>query len=516
MTDTASSGTGPSGLDESHHERAPIYRNATFVKWLAQVVALVLVVGGLVFFALQAGDNLRATNAAVDYDFLSVDPGIKIGDGIDTDPNTGGRALWVGMVNTLRMAAAGIVIATVLGVLVGLSRLSPNWLLRKLGSVYVEIIRNIPLLVQIFLLAAILTVLPSVTLDQGPFNGWLHISNKGLSVPRVHASEGFYQWLVILVVGFVVAMFVRRRRVARKDATGEHTRPGLWVLGVMVVFGAVGWFIHPVTAPLGSVFGWVSDFVGTVPPGLVQVLLAALAAGLAIWRIRRFLSQQRTGADVMHLTDDDWFRMIFAAIGALAVVVLVLLLWPGLSSWIVHSGSDLFEVLSNKFGDGRSGMPVGVNRPDVVQAGNFPNYGPSGLNFSVGFAAVFFGVVLYTAAFIAEIVRGGILAVPKGQSEAAAAVGLRRSTSLRRVILPQALRVILPPLGNQYLNLTKNTSLAIAVGYSDIVQVGQTIYNQTGKTLPVVSIWMMFFLACSLSIAVVVNWFNVRLEIKER
>ena len=208
--------------------------------------------------------------------------------------------------------------------------------------------------------------------------------------------------------------------------------------------------------------------------------------------------------------------MIFAGVGGVLGAVFFLVLWPGLSSWMINSGSDLFEVLGNKFGNGRSGRPVDVALPDIVQVGKFPNYGPSGLNFSIGFAAVFFGVVFYTSAFIAEIVRGGILAVPKGQTEAAAALGLRRSTALRRVIIPQAARVMLPPLGNQYLNLTKNTSLAIAVGYSDIVQVGQTVYNQTGKTLPVVSIWMFFYLSCSLSISVIVNFFNVRMRIVER
>ncbi|MCH2349765.1 MAG: ABC transporter permease subunit, partial [Candidatus Poseidoniales archaeon] len=154
--------------------------------------------------------------------------------------------------------------------------------------------------------------------------------------------------------------------------------------------------------------------------------------------------------------------------------------------------------------------------PDLVQPGRFPNYGTNGLTMTIGFAAVFFGVVFYTSAFIGEIVRGGILAVPKGQIEAASAVGLKRGQALRHIVLPQAFRIVLPPLGNQYLNLTKNTSLAIAVGYSDIVQVGQTVYNQTGKTLPVVAIWMLFYLSCSLSISVVVNYFNVRLKLVER
>ena len=125
-------------------------------------------------------------------------------------------------------------------------------------------------------------------------------------------------------------------------------------------------------------------------------------------------------------------------------------------------------------------------------------------------------MVLYTAAFIGENVRGGILAVPKGQSEAAGAIGLSRGQSLRHIILPQAFRIIMPPMGNQYLNLAKNTSLAIAVGYSDLVQVGTTVYNQTGKTLPVVAIWMLFYLSVSLTISVIVNYINVRLKIVER
>ena len=236
--------------------------------------------------------------------------------------------------------------------------------------------------------------------------------------------------------------------------------------------------------------------------------------------IRGFLASRRTPAGLAKLTDDDYFRMIFAGLGAVVGLVVVWVVWPGGSSWLVNSGRDLFEVLGDKFGEGRGSLvddpPISAARPDFEQRGNFINPGPGGLNFSPGFAAVFFGIVFYTAAFIAEIVRAGILAVPKGQTEAAQAIGLKRSTMLRRVILPQAFRVSLPPLGNQYLNLTKNTSLAIAVGASELVQVGQTVYNQTGKSLEVFAIWMGFYLACSLTISVVVNFFNVRLAIVER
>ena len=318
-----------------------------------------------------------------------------------------------------------------------------------------------------------------------------------------------------MAIGTAIAVFVYRKLVAERDRTGQENHPWLWSLGVVVACGVLSWFINPIAAPLGAVFDDIASFFDAIELVFVQVLLSALAIAVAYWWIRRFINQRRTGGGTMHLADDDWFRMIFAGLGAL-FVLLVLIAWPGLSSWILNSLRDLFDVLSNKFGDGRGAQPIDFARPNIVKPGNFANYGPSGLNFSVGFAAVYFGVVIYTASHIGELVRGGILAVPKGQIEAASALGLSRPTALRRVILPQALRVILPPLGNQYLNLTKNTSLAIAVGYSDVVQIGQTIYNQTGRTLPVVAIWLLFYLSCSLTISVVVNWFNIRLKIVER
>ena len=497
-------------------QRPPLYRDATVVKWVAQVSTLLLVLFALWFLATRAGDNLRANSIPTGYDFLGVDPGVNLFEGIDTDPNTGGRALWVGMVNTIRLAIGGIFAATILGVLAGVGRLSSNWIVRRISGVYIELLRNIPLLVTIYLLAAVISSLPRVELDQGPIHGWVHLSNKGLSVPRLFIDDGFYQWAVFLLIGAAVGFWVRARRLRVRDNTGRETLPNVSLAAVIVAFAAVGWLAHPIFGWIGAVFHAVSDAVAEVPQQVAQLVVVVAAFTAAGWWIRRRLNRLRTPAGLGKLTDDDWFRMIFAVVGAALASAFVLLVWPGLASWMVNSTSDLFGVLGDKFGDGRTGPPLNAKRPDIVQPGNFANYGPAGLNFTLSLAAVFFGVVLYTGAFIAEIVRGGILAVPKGQTEAAQALGLRPATRLRRVVLPQALRVIMPPLGNQYLNLTKNTSLAIAVGYSEVVQVGQTIYNQTGKTLEVMSIWMLFYLACSLTISAVVNFFNVRLKIVER
>ena len=522
--------TEPSSLRDTASAKPPFYRDTTVVKWLVQLLTLAGVLFTMIFLANEAGGNLEAKGIQTGFDFLNVDPAIALGEGIDTDPATGGRALWVGMVNTIRMSVAGIILASVLGTLVGIGRLSNNWLVAKLASMFIEYMRNIPLLVHIILFfVTIAVVLPEFganvnaagEITQGPINGVLHVSQKGISIPRVHIDDGFYQWLVVVLIGVLVARWVSKGRQKVQDETGAQTYPVLSAVGVIAAFGLVGWFIHPIFGWVGdAIFGPLRDLIDGTPEIAVQIGLSAAAIAGAAWWIKRFFDDRRTPAGLAKLTDDDWFRVIFAALMAGVACIVLLVLWPGFSSWLINSSRDLFDVLARKFGDGRGNVfddpPINVGMPDIEKRGNFANMGPSGLNLTQGFAAVFFGVVLYTAAFIAEIVRGGILAVAKGQTEAAQAVGLRRSTMLRRIILPQAFRVSLPPLGNQYLNLTKNTSLAVAVGYTDVVQVGQTIFNQTGRSLEVFIIWMLFYLACSLTISVVVNFFNVRLKIVER
>ncbi len=480
------------------------------------MATLLLVVFALYFLAAQAGDSLKESGISTGFDFLDINPGIQLNGTIDDIPSTAGRALWAGMVNTIRLAVGGIFFATLLGILVGVSKLSSNWIVSKVASTFIEYMRNIPLLVHILLFFAVFLALDTFTPDVGPINGWLHVSNKGVSVPRVFIADGFYQWLVWLLIGAVVGYFARKQRQKVRDDTGGETYPNGAFFGVVAIFGVIGWFLHPVFSWVGGIFDAIASVIDSIPQVVMQLGLTTIAVGVAANWIRNFLDSRRTPAGLAQLTDDDWFRMIFAGTAALIAAIFVWIIWPGGSSWLIHSGRDLFEVAGDKFDSARDGWPIDAKRPDIAQRGNFANPGPAGLNISNGYSAVFFALVLYTASFIAEIVRGGILAVPKGQTEAGQAIGLRRSTMLRRVILPQAFRVSLPPLGNQYLNLTKNTSLAIAVGSSDLVQVGQTVYNQTGKSLEVFAIWMLFYLACSLSISVVVNFFNIRLKIVER
>jgi len=485
------------------------------VKWVAQIFSLAVVVGVIVFLVSQAKTSLNDHGIRTGFDFIKTNPGFSLAEGIDTHPATGGRALYVGMVNMARITFVGIIFATMLGVLVGLGRLSSNWMVEKVSTVFVETIRNVPLLVQILLYDNIITNLAKVEVGVGPISGWFLVTQKGVSMPRIFAADGFYQWAVVVLIGAGVARWIYKHEVTRREDTGQDTKPELKALGTIFAFGLIGLLVHPLFGFLGPVFGGIARVIGAVSPAGVQIgLIGLVAVVVALW-IRRFWGSFVGPSGRAKLTDDDWFRMIFAAASGVMISAVVVI-WPGLSAWIVHSSHDFFRFLEAKFDFGNWSRPLDGKRPGVVQAGKFPQLSPSGLTMTRAFAAVFLGVVLYTASFIAEIIRGGILAVPKGQLEAADAVGLSKSQKLRHIVLPQAFRVILPPMGNQYLNLAKNTTLAIAVGYSDLVQVGQTVYNQSGRTIEVMAIWMLFYLAVSLGLSSIVNFWNVRLKLVER
>ncbi|MXX01744.1 MAG: ABC transporter permease subunit [Acidimicrobiia bacterium] len=301
----------------------------------------------------------------------------------------------------------------------------------------------------------------------------------------------------------------------RAEALGESTRPGTWALAAFLAWAVVGWFAHPLAGAFGWLFMLLAASVGAIPVFIFQVILALVSLYLG-WRwIHRFLESRRSPAGLAKLTDDDYFRMILAGVlGAGGAAVLMLL--PAATEVGTNVLQYLLEFCEQKFEFLRSGAPLAIGSPSVEVPGRFPQIAGTGLTMTPSFFGIWMGVTLYTASFIAEIVRGGILSVPKGQSEAGYALGLRRGQLLRMVILPQAFRVILPPLGNQYLNLSKNTSLGIAVAFPEMVQVGQTMFNQTGDTIQVILIWMAFYLTISLLISVLINYYNRRTQLVER
>ncbi len=347
--------------------------------------------------------NLEQRHIATGFGYLTRTAGIPIGESLlpySPSMNTYGWALLIGILNTLRVAVVGVVIATILGTLIGIARLSKNWLLARLAGVYVEVIRDIPVLLQLFFWYTLLQGLPGPRQSFHPLPG-VFLSNRGLKFPFIDWNDKYLWCLLALAVGIVCTVVIRRKAAGTQEATG--VRPVIW------------------PAITGSLIG--------LP------LLAWLACG-APWS------------------------------------------------------------------------------PDVpaLQGFNFAG----GFSISPEYGALTLGLSLYTASYIAEIVRSGILAVAQGQWEASGALGLRNSLTLRKVVLPQALRVIIPPMTSQFLNLTKNSSLAVAIGYQDIVSIASTTLNQTGQAIEGIATIMAVYLTISLSISAFMNWYNAHIALVGR
>jgi general L-amino acid transport system permease protein len=383
----------------------PAFYNDPKVRGVIYQVALVGAVVGLGYlFAVNARANLAAQGFESGFGFLWNTAGFGINQSlIDyNESDSYGRVFLVGVLNTLLVSALGVVFATVIGFVVGIARLSPNWLIARLAGGYVELIRNLPLLFQIlFWYLAVLGTLPGPRESLSLF-GEFFFNNRGIVVPRLRVGEG--AWMVGAALGVAILCWIALSAWARRrqDATGRRF-PVFWA-------------------------------------GVALIVLLPLATTFAL------------------------------------------------------------------------GVPFSLEHPQL-RGFNFVG----GLRLIPELVALLIALSTYTAAFIAEIVRAGILAVPRGQTEAAAALGLRRAPTLRLVVVPQALRVIIPPLTSQYLNLTKNSSLGVAIGYPDLVAVfAGTTLNQTHQAIEVIAMTMAVYLAISVVTSILMNWYNARLQLSER
>ncbi|MBM6581563.1 ABC transporter permease subunit [Microvirga sp. BT689] len=377
--------------------------NLRFRAILYQVLAVgSIVVLGLYLFS-NVSQKLAEQNIATGFAYLSREAGFVISQTlIDYKPtDTYGRAILAGIVNTIWVSAWSVVIATILGLIVGIARLSRNPLLAFLAFLYVEALRNVPLLLYLFLwYALIVTGLPAVR-EAWEVLPHVFLSNSGLTVPSLLWTSAHTIILVALVLGGALAVALRRRATAERIRTGgERT---IWPLIALVLL----------TPPILAILIMQPDFTISVP-------------------------------------EKGRFRLT------------------------------------------------------------------GGAQLTPEFTALLVGLALSASAGIAEIVRSGILSVRKGQWEAARALGLRDGSTMRLVVLPQALRVIIPPLTSSYLSLFKNSSLAIAIGYPDLVMVSNTTMNQTGQAIEGIAIFMLVYLGLSITISIFMNWYNSRVALKER
>ena len=382
------------------------WRDIRFLNILAQVIFIVLLALAASYLYLNITANLARQGLTMGYGFMKNPASFGIGESfIPYDPsNSYGRALLVGLVNTLVVSALGIVLTTIVGVLAGVARLSSNWLINRFAAAYVGVIRNTPLLLQLmFWYFGVIIQLPSVR-QAVRLPGPIFLTQRGIYMVWGEGTAALRAWRIFVLLAilsvFIVGLVLR---TAQKRAT----------------------------VPLSP-----------------------------------------------------WWNLAY-------LLIPILIVWIG---FIVQPEP-----------------PLRVSVPEL-----------SGLNFKGGlrltpeFAALLFGLVIYTGAFIAEIVRAGIQAVSRGQVEAARSLGLTNAQTLRLVVFPQALRIMIPPVTSQYLNLAKNSSLAIAIGFPDLFSVAGTVFNQTGAAIEIITIMMLSYLSISLFTSLLMNIYNRRIQLVER
>ncbi|GGE45200.1 amino acid ABC transporter permease [Agaricicola taiwanensis] len=389
--------TGDSG-------RVSLVNNPRVRGFIFQLITAIIIAVVLYIFVTNAQTNLRSQGIATGFGFLDQPASFDVNQSLIefTQNATYGRVLLVGILNTLLVAAVGIILATIIGFMVGIARLSPNWMVRTLGTIYVEVTRNLPPLFQIFFWYVVLIKFsPSPRDSFSLFNAFFY-SNRGLYMPSVVLGNGAIFIELSIVIAVVLALVVRYWARKRQEQTGEQ------------------------------------------------------------------------------------FPVLWTAIGLIIGLPLIV--------------SAIF------------GFPITF---DVPELGGFNFRG--GTRVIPEFVALTWALSIYTAGFIAEIVRAGIMAVSHGQTEAAGSLGLRPGPTLRLVVIPQAMRVIIPPLTSQYLNLTKNSSLAVAVGYPEITAIfAGTTLNQTGQAIEVIAITMCVYLTISIVTSIFMNWYNRRVALVER
>ncbi len=489
-----------------------VFRDGRILQGFAQLIFVFTIV--LVFNDLGGRINaaLESTNQVPNLEFLQNRAGFELSDSGDYSPSDRYiDAFRVGFINTLRVVLLGLFATTVLGVLVGILLLSRNFLVRSLARAYVEVLRNTPILLQIF--AWFFIVIFSLPPQQESFA----FPQEGIrSLPLL-------QYALSLVVIFFIWQYSRSlRQPARRTIVLELG------IAIVVIFNLLGIVLVGTGTPIEFQPGAYISIKGVaifelIPSSLFGLWMVFVVIGFVVsvmlWRYFSYVTES-TGQPIAKTR-----YAVIALFGFSLLGWLIVGMRPTPSVIAVYDDERdaLVELPYNEaFESGKltieqelayTRQPLIFRPPTLDRRGRNIE---TGIEISPSYLAVFLGLVIYTSAFIAEIVRAGIQAVPKGQLEASRALGLSQGDMLRLIVLPQALRVIIPPLGNQFLNLSKNSSLAIAVSYTDVYQVTNTIINQSGQSVTGILMVLLAYLFISLCISLLMNLVNQRFQLVTR
>jgi His/Glu/Gln/Arg/opine family amino acid ABC transporter permease subunit len=519
---------------------------------------------------------MRARNLIPSFDYLNLRAGFDIAEKPSwySSDSKYGEALLVGMINTLRVVSMGLVLTTLLGVMVGIFLLSSNWLIRTISRVYVELLRNTPLLVQVF--AWYFVVMYSFPpIDQAltfpPEGVWfitLRLPLYGVLYALIHFAYlrripsqspyrtgirmGFLAAIILIEIAFFLSYRVAGWPLA--FGSGSLANPAFLIYAAAsVALVAAAALLVPASmrvialgAAIGQVVGGLAFYFGALLTASLRIEITpsvyASIRGfvfpevLVTARFAEWLAFLGLGL-ILALGMWVWFGRITETTGRFIrreLYVTVTIIGFAVVGWLlvgleplpptitVEQDGEMVvmpleeartaNLLTEQDLQQYSQVPLLVRVPEQNRFGRFT----SGTEIAPEYMALLLALVVYTSSHVAEIVRAGIQAVPYGQIEAARALGLSQSQVLRMVVLPQALRVIIPPLGNQYLGLSKNSSLAYAIGYADLFAISYTVMNQSGQTITGFTLLMMFYLALSLFISAVMNWLNSRFQLVTR
>ena len=531
------------------NERIPPWRDGRIIGILLQIAFVILFLFSARWLLVNINNNITNLGAAqficrdgtsnlrCAFDFLSADAQFDIQESvIDYEPSDSfWRAIAVGALNTLKIASFGIILTTILGTFTGIARLSNNWLVSNIAKWYIDLMRNTPLLLQLFFLYFVVFLVGLPLVGEAIQIGSIYISQRGLNYPSLVPMSSFATWVAFIVLGIVQVQLLWVILGRREEQTGQESNRTLWAILSFLVVVVIGWYVAgnnsnneamlvaradrirefddiPALIERRLSISDISELDGLVDTGELTEE-AVEEAQFTICTLQdspsevNLTSQLRRAGVPFSVSRSDRADQAIgeyadAEAGCDAFVA---------TTAVVAAERDLLENSADQLVVPLPETPVRISTPKL-EGFNFVG----GSKMSLEFSAILFGLVLYTGAFVAEIVRAGILSVSKGQTEAARALGLSETQRLRLVVLPQALRVIIPPLTSQYLNLTKNSSLALAVLYPDLYRTINTIINQSGRAIQPIVILALTYLSFSLFISFFLNWYNRRIALVER